>query len=206
MMGNDIDIKTILEKHLKWVLGEEGGERAKLSGANLSDANLSGANLSYANLRCANLSDADLSGAKLRCANLRCANLSGANLSDANLRCANFSYETAFYSMQCPEKGEYTAFKVANGKIVELLIPSDAKRSSATSRKCRASKATVIRITNKDGSDSGLTEIASNYDRTFLYKVGETVEIKNFDSDRWNECSNGIHHFITREEAVMYDG
>ena len=161
MMGNDIDIKTILEKHLKWVLGEEGGERAKLSGANLSDA---------------------------------------------NLRCANFSYETAFYSMQCPEKGEYTAFKVANGKIVELLIPSDAKRSSATSRKCRASKATVIRITNKDGSDSGLTEIASNYDRTFLYKVGETVEIKNFDSDRWNECSNGIHHFITREEAVMYDG
>ena len=236
MMGNDIDIKTILEKHLKWVLGEEGGERAKLSGANLSDANLSdanlsdanlsganliganlsganlsyanlsGANLSYANLSCANLSDADLSGAKLRCANLRCANLSGANLSDANLRCANFSYETAFYSMQCPEKGEYTAFKVANGKIVELLIPSDAKRSSATSRKCRASKATVIRITNKDGSDSGLTEIASNYDRTFLYKVGETVEIKNFDSDRWNECSNGIHHFITREEAVMYDG
>lgn len=181
MMGNDIDIKTILEKHLKWILGEEGGERANLSGANLSGAELSGAEL-----RCANLSDADLRG--------------------ADLLGAKFSHETAFYSMQCPEKGEYTAFKVANGKIVELLIPSDAKRSSATSRKCRASKATVISITNKDGSDSGLTEIASNYDRTFLYKVGETVEVKNFDSDRWNECSTGIHHFITREEAVMYDG
>ena len=179
-------LSEILSLHAKWLRDEPGGIRADLSDANLSDANLSRANLRYANLSH--------------------ANLSGANLSDANLRCANFSYETAFYSMQCPEKGEYTAFKVANGKIVELLIPSDAKRSSATSRKCRASKATVIRITNKDGSDSGLTEIASNYDRTFLYKVGETVEIKNFDSDRWNECSNGIHHFITREEAVMYDG
>ena len=61
MMGNDIDIKTILEKHLKWILGEEGGKHANLSGADLSGADL----------RCADL----------RCADLRCADLRGANLS-----------------------------------------------------------------------------------------------------------------------------
>ena len=34
-------LKAILAKHLKWVLGEEGGKRANLSRANLSGANLS---------------------------------------------------------------------------------------------------------------------------------------------------------------------
>jgi hypothetical protein len=34
--------------------------------------------------------------------------------------------------------------------------------------------------------------------------VGETIEVKDFDDDRWNECSAGIHFFITRKEAVEY--
>ena len=93
------DLKLILEKHLKWLRGEIGGERANLSYANLGYANLRDANLSYANLRGANLRDADLrdanlsdanlNGADLRDANLRDAYLSGAYLSGANLRGAN---------------------------------------------------------------------------------------------------------------------
>ena len=43
-----IDIKKTLELHAAWRLGDEGGERADLSGANLSGANLYGANLSGA--------------------------------------------------------------------------------------------------------------------------------------------------------------
>ena len=46
-------IKEILEKHKKWLRGEEGGEKAKLSGADLRGADLSGANLSGADLSCA---------------------------------------------------------------------------------------------------------------------------------------------------------
>ncbi|WP_449102506.1 pentapeptide repeat-containing protein [Pseudomonas extremaustralis] len=84
-------LAEILGKHRSWLLDEEGGERANLSGANLSDANLSGANLSGANLSGANLSDANLSGANLSGANLSGANLSGANLSGANLSGANLS-------------------------------------------------------------------------------------------------------------------
>ena len=78
-----IDIKKTLELHTAWRRGEEGGERADLSGADLSRADLSGANLSGANLSRANLSGADLSRANLSGADLSGANLYGANLSGA---------------------------------------------------------------------------------------------------------------------------
>ena len=36
------------------------------------------------------------------------------------------------------------------------------------------------------------------------FPVGETVEVENFDQNRWNECAPGIHHYITRWEAVNH--
>ena len=202
---------------------------ADLSGANLRDADLSGADLSFANLRGADLSganlrDADLSGADLSCANLsnanlRGANLRGADLSGANLSCANLSnanlsgasmdqmiwdIHTVFYPLQCPDSGSYIGYKKASGLVVELEIPADARRSSATSRKCRASKAKVLSITDINGNPAG-GQVKSNYDPDFVYTIGETVEVSDFDDDRWNECSTGIHHFITRAEAVIYE-
>ena len=74
-MGDEMDIKEILEKHLLWLKGGDGGERASLSHASLRYAslryaNLSGADLGNANLSYANLSGADLSGADLRGANM----------------------------------------------------------------------------------------------------------------------------------------
>jgi len=86
-----IDIKKTLELHTAWRRGEEGGERADLSGADLSRADLSGANLSGANLSGANLSGPNLVGANLSGANLSGANLSGANLSGADLSGADLS-------------------------------------------------------------------------------------------------------------------
>lgn len=95
------------------------------------------------------------------------------------------------------------AFKKAGGYIVELEIPEDALRSSATTRKCRASKAKVISITSADGENS-VESIASDNDSEFIYKIGEIAEVPDFDTDRWNECAAGIHHFITRAEAEQY--
>ena len=43
---NTEELNKILEKHKKWIKGEDGGERADLSGADLSGADLSGAVLS----------------------------------------------------------------------------------------------------------------------------------------------------------------
>ena len=181
---------------------------ANLSGADLSCADLFGANLCDADLCGADLYNADLCGANLSCADLRDADLCGANLCGAhlcgsNLKGVRYNEKTACYAMQCPEKGAYIGYKKAEGKIVELEIQEDAKRSSATTRKCRASKAKVLSITSIDGKEH-FEEAKSNNDQAFVYKVGEIVEVKDFDEDRWNECSSGIHHFITREEAERY--
>ena len=198
-----MDLKKILDEHLLWLNGE-GGSRA-----NLSNADLRGANLSNADLRGANLSNADLFGANLRGANLSNADLCGANLSNADLCGASidqmmWNIYTVFYPLQCPESGSYIGYKKASGLVVELEIPADARRSSATSLKCRASKAKVLSITDINGNPAG-GQVKSNYDPNFVYAIGETVEVTDFDDNRWNECSTGIHHFITRAEAVIYE-
>ena len=177
---------------------------ANLSGADLSGAYLSGADLSGAYLRGADLSGAYLSGADLSGAYLSGADLSGADLSGAkNIDRAMWNIYTTFYPMQCPESGAYIGYKKARGLIVKLEITEDALRSSATSRKCRASKAKVLSITDLDGNPAG-NHVSSDHDEDFVYVVGEIVKVKDFDTNRWNGCSTGIHHFITREEAVTY--
>ena len=107
--------------------------------------------------------------------------------------------------MICPEKGSFIGFKrVRNYLIVELEITEDALRSSATGRKCRCSKAKVLSITNIDGTESNINSARSLWDPGFVYSVGETIEVPNFDTNRWNECAPGIHFFITRQEAVDF--
>lgn len=58
-------LRTILEKHKKWTLGESGGERANLRYADLSGIDLSCTDLRGADLSGTNLIGADLSGARL---------------------------------------------------------------------------------------------------------------------------------------------
>lgn len=193
-----MDLKKILDEHLLWLNGE-GGSRADLRGANLFGANLSDADLRGADLSCADLSGADLSNADLRDADLSNADLCGASIDQMM-----WNIYTVFYPLQCPESGSYIGYKKASGLVVELEIPADARRSSATSRKCRASKAKVLSITDINGNPAG-GQVKSNYDPNFVYTIGETVEVSDFDDDRWNECSTGIHHFITRAEAVIYE-
>ena len=186
---------------------------ACLKGVNLSYANLSyaclrGVNLSYAclryvNLRYVNLGHTNLSYADLSYANLNYACLRGADLSDANLSEVKYNHLTAFFALQCPEKGAFIGYKKSGDKIVELRIEEDSKRSSATSRKCRASKVTVLSITSIDGTEEfQKAENTGNYE--FTYEVGKTYEVNDFDDNRWDECSEGIHFFITRDEAVRY--
>ena len=249
-------LKNILDKHLKWLRGENGGKRANLSGADLSWADLFRANLSRANLSWANLSGADLSGANLSGADLSWAdlswanlfranlfranlsgadlswadlsranlsgadlswaNLSGADLSRANLSGADLSEanyiekaKNLFYPIACPEIGAFVGWKKAKVKtsghecIVKLEITEDAVRSSAAGRKCRCSKATVLEIQDLEGNV--LEQVAvSDRDENFHYIPGTVVSVSDFDENRWNECSTGIHFYITREEAVRH--
>ena len=225
---NGVSLEKILDKHEEWLNGEIGGEKADLSdtdlrhvdlrgrnltGVNLRSADLSYANLSYTDLSYADLIDTDLFHVDLSCTNLSNANLNKADLSSAILNNANlkdaildnirYNECTSFFALQCPEEGSFIGYKRARGKIVKLLITEDAKRSSATSRKCRCSKAKVLSITNAENTEK-YNEVISFHDKSFVYKVGEIVEVKDFDENRWNECSTGIHFFLTREEAVKY--
>lgn len=136
-------------------------------------------------------------------------NFSNASLTNTKITKCDTDECTCNLMLNCPEKGSFTAFKKARSDsseqvVVELRVPADAKRSSATSRKCRVSKAKVISITSCDGKQSYKTAHAC-YRHVFKYTVGEVVKVDDFDKDRWNECAPGIHCFITRQEAVNYD-
>ena len=151
---------------------------------------------------------ADLSEANLREADLREADLSRADLRGVK--------NVPFIPLACPDTGSFVGFKKAKlyspdesaqqDVIVELEILADARRSSATGRKCRCDKAKVLSITTLDGvavgADAGT--VRSSYDSDFVYEVGEIVTEPNFCEDRWEECAPGIHFFINRQEAVEY--
>ena len=225
------ELEKVLKNHLHWINEDcEGWENmgadlrsANLRSANLMGANLMGANLRGADLRSADLMDADLRGANLRSANLRGADLRGANLMDADLRGANLmdadlrgadlrGAKGVVLGFACPDEGAFVAWKKAKSDdrenavcIVKLKIPDDARRLSATTNKCRADKAQVIGIETIDGTPLPDDFIAhSSHDPDFTYKLGDKLEIKDFDENRWNECSTGIHFFINRIDAVNY--
>lgn len=120
------------------------------------------------------------------------------------------------FPVQCPAQYGFRGYKKAvcpnyffgfvdrqKRAIVTLDIPSDAKRSSAFGRKCRCSKAKVVKIENEETGEE-LTEARSIFYDNFVYKVGETVEVKDFDENRWRECAPGIHFFMTKKEAREY--
>lgn len=189
-------------------LGYNNFSKTDFSESDLSNSSIrcndfSKSNLSRSDIYGTDFSKNDLRGSNLNCSDLSHSNFSSNNLAGASTEGVKFNHLTAFFPKQCPEKGSYIGFKKANKAIIELLIPEDALRSSATSRKCRASKVKVLSITAPDGLT--LNEVASDWDKNFIYRVGETIEITDFNKDRWNECSAGIHHFITRKEAEMYE-
>ena len=171
---------------------------ANLCDADLCDANLCGAYLRGANLYGADLCDADLRDANLRDADLRGANLRGTDLRGANLRDAKGCY------LSCPTEGSFIGWKKASGHIVKLRIPEDARRSSATGHKCRCDKAYVMEIQNMDGTKATEDTVRADHDKNFVYTVGATVEVPDFDDNRWSECAPGIHFFIDRRAAVEY--
>ena len=179
---------------------------AYLPGANLKGADLGWTRLFHADLTGANLSDADLKYANLQHANLEGGNLLGADLEGANLTHTNLTDVKNFpdIPLECPTEGSFIGWKHAGNYIVKLEIPADAKRSSGTGIKCRCNKVKVLSIETHVGTPSDVTEVHSDYDPNFWYRVGETVTVDNFDNNRFNECAPGIHFYMDRERAASF--
>ena len=214
LSGADLSNADLTWANIKWA----DLKGANLSGANLIEASLfstdlTGASLSYAVLRRAKLYYSTLCNVSLNYANLSDARLNYTNLSDADLSGANLSYadlsdaknvpDTDF-PMACPSEGSFIAWKKVNDcYLIKLEIPEDAKRSSATSKKCRCDKAKVLEIKGMYSGEN-IDEVVNMDYAPCTYTVGEMVYPDWFDNNRWNECSHGIHFFIDRDDAVNY--
>ena len=133
-------------------------------------------------------------------ANLYGANLYGAYLGGANLGNAKNAERTIAYTRILPE-GQIIGYKKGSkGEIIKLSIPADAKRSHAFGRKCRCEFADVLEISN--GEKSALN---GTHDKKIEYKVGERVTADKWDKNWQEECSHGIHFFITKIEAEDWE-
>jgi len=160
------------------------------TGADLTGAYLTGADLTGADLR-----GAYLTGAYLRGAYLRGADLRGAYLTGADLR------KLQSYNSIVPEVGSFIGWKKAGGCLIKLEIPAKAKRhSSLTGRKCRAEFVKVVNITN-NGKKVKEAFTAVHGPKT-VYKIGQTIYPDSYNPDLKIECSNGIHFFISKQEAL----
>ena len=169
-------------------------ENSLFDGTDLHGANLKNASLSRGAFRFCDMGECNICGANLFAAVLESANLEGI-ISDE---------DTKWFRLHCPEKGAFLGYKkCVNDRLVQLLIPADAKRTSATMRCCRCDKAKVLTIKSFDYKDN-FQEAWSLVDENFVYKVGEWVEAKNFNPDRWYDSTGGIHFWLTREEAKAY--
>src|SRR5574344_1282298 len=201
-------IKELVEKAVfnKINLRDADLRDADLIGANLICANLRGANLIGANLRGADLESANLIGANLIDADLESANLICANLIDADLRGANLrsAKKIPYIPLACPSDGLFTAWKKVNNCLIKLEILENSKRSSANTNKCRCDKAKVISIVDLSDTNKTITKIINTNYKPLTYEVGEIAVADKFDEDRWNECSNGIHFFINKQDAINY--
>ncbi len=183
--------------------------RVKFDKANMSYSSVVNALFDECSVR-----ETDFQHGDLECAALRYADMSGCNIKGANLYGAVLEYakldgiisdqNTKWFHLRCPEKGAFLGYKKCfNNRLVQLLIPADAKRTSATLPSCRCSKAKVLTIKSFDYKQS-FTEAWSLVDDNFVYPLGKWVEVKNFDEDRWKDSTTGIHFWMTREEARDY--
>ena len=183
---------------------------ADLRSAYLRGADLRGADLEGATLRSAYLRGVDLKKADLRGADLEGADLQGADLQGADLQDTNYDYSTSGLNSVCPEEGSFICWGKKSNYLVKMKVPVDARRSSATARKCRAEFVEVLQILHVNGeSFENVNKIEhikyyNNNHIATVYEVGKVTRCDKWCQDRWDECSGGIHFFVTRHEAESW--
>ena len=198
-MKTKIEIKSIWGK----ILFEFEKEDNSIKGT-LLEAIKKGVYLQDAYLQGAYLRGADLRGADLRGAYLRDAYLQDAYLQDAKIDDPE-KYKSIFWII--PEQGSFEAWKkLANNSLAKLLIPVKAKRTcNLKNRKCRAEYVKVLAIWNEDGKK--ITEEINKGDgdsKRIKYTTGQIIKADSFDDSVLNDCSHGIHFFVTKQEAIDY--
>ena len=125
-----------------WDLGNIDFGWSNFKNVRLDGAIFRNADLSNTYLRRVDFTGADLAGTTMRFCDLSYSCICGANLfsgvfEGAVLTGLEADENTRFYRMPCPESGAFVAYKKCfDFRIVQLLVPADARRCSATNRAC----------------------------------------------------------------------
>ena len=91
-----------------------------------------------------------------------------------------------------------TGYKKTNeGVVITAEIPAGAIVFCINGKKCRTNRA---KITDMDGHEV----LHSSYDYSFEYRLGQEINIKDFNLMYNVECASGFHFFRTRKEAEEY--
>ena len=173
-------------------------------GSSVENSLFDGCSLHGVNFKNANMKTASFRGCDLADSNIEGANLFGAVLERADIHGVRSNEQTRWFRMHCPKTGPILGYKkCVNDRLVQLLIPADAKRTSATLPSCRCNKAKVLTIKNFDSTEE-YEEAWSLVDENFVYRKGEWVEVKDFNEDRWFDSTTGIHFWMSRDDAIGY--
>ena len=96
--------------------------------------------------------------------------------------------------------------------IITLDIPEDTytnmNRTDIVNKdtaKYRANKATVLSIEDENGNMYETATSCIHTDKQLTYKVGETVVVEDYDTNIENVCSSGIHYFLNKRVAELYN-
>ena len=87
--------------------------------------------------------------------------------------------------------------KTREGVVITAEIPAGEIVFCINGKKCRTNRA---KITDMAGHEV----LHSQYDRDFEYRLGQEIEIKDFNLMYNVECGNGFHFFENREDAEGY--
>ena len=148
--------------------------------------------------------DANLQEADLREADLQGANLQGADLYVADLQFAKLP------KFQIPQGKSIQVWKKCRDNqgqevLVKLQIPCLSKRTGCLkNNKCRAEYAKVLSIHSLNGKRLA-TQLAHGLYNGFAYEVGKTVRPDTYNGDIRLDCTNGIHFFMTQDEAQAFN-
>ena len=127
------------------------------------------------------------------------ANLEGANLEGANLKGAYLDENEKFRLGQILKEPMTGYKKTKEGIVITATIPAGAIVFCINGSKCRTNRAMI--------TDMGEQKevLHSSYDNKFEYRLGQEIDIKDFNLMYNVECASGFHFFRTREEAEKYN-
>lgn len=200
-----------------WDIINKNLRRASFYNCNLNGTNFEGSMMDHVAFYDCDIRNMKLTNCMVRGASFRGNDMEGIDLSGANIYASVLedafnqdkvitNEDTKWYEMKCPPEGEaFIAWKCCTElRVVQMLVPRDAKRCMATMETGRVSKVKVLSIKSIDESQS-FTWAQSTVDPNFYYDVGQWLEPANgFQEDRWKDSSPGIHFFLDRQQCVDY--